>query len=224
MATIATGNVPAPAAKSSKFELRAWCRTKYGALWHEDKSVRLARLAEARNALGAPNKEAPKKKNPIKTVYSLTMGNEEEGEESRCCKVKGTACINGKFLPLAKEKVCSDPPFWAVWFFPPDEFDDDDDGGIYVGSHPCPGYGDKYDYGFVRKDDTPEQVAQTILKLENGVGDFIQEGGFGHGERFPIQDHILVIHKDMWMQITRPTRERLLRDSFAEVIYIADFL
>ena len=150
------------------------------------------------------------------------MGNEEEGEESRCFKAKATACIKGNLVPISKEKACSDPPFWAVWFFGPNKYDDEEDQNIYVGSHPCPGYGDKYDYGFVQPGSTPEQVAQTLLKMENGIGDFIQEGGFGHGEHFPIQDHILVIEEDIWLQITRPTRERLLRDSFAETIYIAN--
>lgn len=182
--------------------------------------------------LRVPPAKKAKKKKPLKKVYRLRINDEEEGRTSKMWEVDAAACIGPevKYKKLFDKQEAHGPGFWSVYLFgrsrfSEDELEEEEDEGshIWLGSHPIPGYGDKVHYGHVKKGDTKEHVAQTLLSMEHGFGTYTEEGGFMHGCVHTIDNKHLVIEKSIWENALKTeTRERLLRDSFAETIYIAD--
>lgn len=182
-----------------------------------------------------PEKKA-KKQNPLKKVYRLYINDEEEGRTSRMWEVDAEACIGTEveYKKRSKKEDAHGPGFWSVYLFSRSQFSEDEleleeeeegdeSSHIWLGSHPIPGYGDKVHYGCVKKGDTCEDVAQTLLSMTNGFGAYTEEGGFMDGCVHTIDNKHLVIQKSVWENDLKPeTRERLLRDSFAETLYIAD--
>ena len=222
--------------------LRNWCRERFGKNWWDvDKAIKKERMSNARVALGgAPtkpkSKPKPKQQNPLKKVYRLYINDEEEGRTSRMWEVDAAACIGTEveYKKRSKKEDAHGPGFWSVYLFSRSQFSEDeleleeeleeDEGShIWLGSHPIPGYGDKVHYGHVKKGDTFNDVANTLLTMENGFGAYTEEGGFMDGCVHTIDNKHLVIEKSIWENDLKPEiRERLLRDSFAETIYIAD--
>jgi len=180
-----------------------------------------------------PEKKA-KKKNPLKKVYRLRINDEEEGRTSKMWEVDAAACIGVKYKKLFEKQDAHGPGFWSVYLFSRSQFSEDEleleeeeegneSSHIWLGSHPIPGYGDKVHYGHVKKGDTCEDIAQTLLSMTNGFGTYTEEGGFMDGCVHTIDNNHLVIEKNIWENDLKPeTRERLLRDSFAKTLYIAD--
>jgi hypothetical protein len=223
-------------------DVRARCRAKHGAKWWDvGKEIKKKRMDDARLDLRMAEEQkkgqkAEQEKKPLKKVYRLRINDEEEGRTSKMWEVDAQACIGPKveFKKLSEKEEARGPGFWSVYLFSRSQFseeeleeeeeEDDDEGSqIWLGSHPIPGYGDKVHYGHVKKGDNDEDVAQTLLSMEHGFGTYTEEGGFMHGCEHPIDNKHLVIEKSIWENDLKPeTRERLLRDSFAKTIYIAD--
>ena len=228
-------------------DVRARCRAKHGAKWWDvDKGIKKKRLEDARLDLArkAGDEDAPlrfppekkaKKQNPLKKVYRLRINDEEEGRTSKMWEVDAQACIGPevKYKKRSEKEDERGPGFWSVYLFSRSQFSEDEleleeeegdeSSHIWLGSHPIPGYGDKVHYGCVKKGDTCNDVANTLLSMEDGFGAYTEEGGFMSGCVHTIDNRHLVIEKSIWENDLKPeTRERLLRDSFAETLYIAD--
>ena len=230
-------------------DVREQCRAKHGAdWWNVSKEIKKKRMDDARLHLrtvdqkiaekkaAAPKPKEEEEQNPLKDVYRLRINDEEEGRTSKMWKVDAAACIGPKveYKKLSEKEEARGPGFWSVYLFHRSQFsedeldeyeEEDEDEGLdkWLGSHPVPGYGDKVHYGWVKKGDTFNDIANTLLTMKNGFGVYTEEGGFMHGCEHPIDNDHLVIEKSVWENALKPdTRERLLRDSFAETIYIAD--
>ena len=229
-------------------DVRNWCRDKFGKKWWDvDPVIKKERMSNARKVLSgkppnlpesavAPEPEPkPKQLNPLKKVYRLYINDEEEGRTSKMWEVDAAACMGPEveFKKLSKKEEAHGPGFWSVYLFgrsqyseeelEEEEEDEDEGSQIWLGSHPIPGYGDKVHYGHVKKTDDYTDVANTLLSMEHGFGTYTEEGGFMHGCVHPIDNDHLVIEKSIWTHGLKPEmRERLLRDSFAKTVYIAD--
>lgn len=206
-------------------DLRTWCRTKYGAEWWntDDKA---SRLAEARAALGAPERAA--KPNPLKTVYHWYKGDPDcyaPHDEDRFYKLKASACIKGDFVQASKNlKNHQRPHYWAFHWHGPCHNDPDFHDRHFVGSGFCEADDGPYHYGPSVADhgDDAEAVAQKLLALKNGFSTFTWNHAYEGDIETPIRSDQLVITRTVWMKLLPRTRERLLRDSFAETIYISE--
>lgn len=209
----------------TKKDLRTWCRTKYGTEWYTDE--KLARLAEARGALGAPERAA--KPNPLKTVYHWYEGDPDAcspHDEDRFYKLKASACVKGEFLQASKNlKNHKRPPYWGVhWRGPWNDHPDADRHNLpWVGSDFCEAaYDSEHHYGPTVADygDSAEAVAGKLLALKDGLGTYTYNDPYSGDVDFPIRNDVMIISRDVWLELSPATRERLLRDSFAETIYI----
>ena len=208
-------------------DLRTWCRNKYGLEWwkSDDKP---ARLAEARVALGGVS--APRAaQNPLKPVYHWYEGDPDSYGvhlEDRFYKLKASACIKGEFLQASKNlKNHKRPPYWGIhWRGPCNDHPDGDRHGLpWVGTDFCEwAYDGEHHYGptFADYGDSAEEVAEKLLALKDGLGTYSCYDPYAGYIEFPIRDDVMSICRDVWLELSPATRERLLRDSFAETIYI----
>ena len=124
----------------------------------------------------------------------------------------------------AVDSVPQRPHYWAFHWHGPCHDDPDLHDRHFVGSGFCEADDGPYHYGPSVADhgDDAEAVAQKLLALKNGFSTFTWNHAYEGDIETPIRSDQLVITRTVWMKLSPRTRERLLRDSFAETIYISE--
>ena len=203
-------------------DVRTWCRTKYGIEWWKSDD-KLARMAEARAALGG----APAKQNPLKPVYHWYEGDPDAyapHNKDRFYKLKASACVKGEFVQASKNlKNHKRPPYWGIHWRGPWKDHPDRHNLPWVGTDFCEyAYDAEHHYGPTVADhgDSAETVAGKLLALKDGLGTYTYNDPYSGDVDFPVRNDVMIICRDVWLELSPATRERLLRDSFAETIYI----
>ena len=184
-----------------------------------DGATHAERARGDRRALAKPYaRPATSKKPPFKRVHKLDHC---ESESMSCLisatKAVGTAKDGVVYAPKEKRRWWDQVDFWNVWVY------EDVDKGVVIGSDPDVGYGDKVFYETLpyrgTREATCEALAERLLKV-TGYGEYVERGGFHGDVSHEIDNSKIAIGRLLWQGMQRTTRERLLREVFADDVFI----